>query len=238
MTHRLAWLASFAAAALAFGGVDSARAAQTNAEKCQLKRVKAAAKYESCVQKVLTLTGDSNDEDVPLGKCRQRYGAAYAKLQKLTDSSCAHARLVDNGDGTVTDNLTGLQWERKTDDGTIHDWDNAYLWSATGTAADGAAFGSFAAGLNNSTCFAGHCDWRVPTLAELGTLLLPEPFPCETSPCTDPVLGLVVTDFCYWSSSSAFHDPSSAWDMCFSTGHARPNPKSLPAYLRAVRGGL
>ena len=48
---------------------------------------KAAAKYESCVQKILTLTGDSNGEDPPLGKCRQKYAKAYPKLQRLTGST-------------------------------------------------------------------------------------------------------------------------------------------------------
>jgi hypothetical protein len=38
-------------------------------------------------------------------------------------------RLVDNGDGTVTDNETGLMWEQKTDDGGIHDATNRYSWS-------------------------------------------------------------------------------------------------------------
>lgn len=125
----------------------------------------------------------------------------------------------------------------KTGDASIHDVNYSYTWSVTGVAADGASFIGFIAGLNTA-CFAGQCDWRLPTLAELGTLLLPEPFPCGTSPCMDPVLGPVSIDFCYWSSSSAFHDATLAWDLCFTTGHARPNPKSLGALLRAVRGGL
>ena len=33
---------------------------------------------------------------------------------------------TDNGDGTITDNTTGLIWEKLTDDGTIHDKDNVY----------------------------------------------------------------------------------------------------------------
>ncbi len=34
---------------------------------------------------------------------------------------------TDNGDGTVTDNQTGLTWEKKSDDGSIHDKDDRLL---------------------------------------------------------------------------------------------------------------
>lgn len=36
---------------------------------------------------------------------------------------------VDNGDGTITDTSTGLMWEKKSDDGSIHDKDDVYTWS-------------------------------------------------------------------------------------------------------------
>jgi hypothetical protein len=35
---------------------------------------------------------------------------------------------VDNGDGTITDAVTGLMWEKLSDDGSIHDADAAYGW--------------------------------------------------------------------------------------------------------------
>jgi hypothetical protein len=38
----------------------------------------------------------------------------------------ATLRYQDNGDGTVTDKNTGLVWEKKSDDGGIHDMDNLY----------------------------------------------------------------------------------------------------------------
>ena len=35
---------------------------------------------------------------------------------------------TDNGDGTVTDNRTGLVWEKKSDNDDIHDQDMTYTW--------------------------------------------------------------------------------------------------------------
>jgi hypothetical protein len=40
---------------------------------------------------------------------------------------------VDNGDGTVTDSNTGLMWEKKSNDGGLHDFDNSYRWSGDGS---------------------------------------------------------------------------------------------------------
>ena len=69
---------------------------------------------------------------------------------------------TDNGDGTITDNNTGLQWEKKSDEENVndndnttfpHDKDNLYTWDN--------AFAVHVAGLNTAN-FAGHNDWRVP----------------------------------------------------------------------------
>jgi hypothetical protein len=64
---------------------------------------------------------------------------------------------TDNGDGTITDNDTGLQWEKKSDDGTIHDKDNTYTWED--------AFAVHVATLNAEE-FAGHTDWRLPNVGD------------------------------------------------------------------------
>ena len=67
------------------------------------------------------------------------------------------ARYVDNGDGTVTDHYTGLQWEKKDGAGgganlaNPHDVDNRYTWSGSGTAADGTAYTDFLSQLNTCT---------------------------------------------------------------------------------------
>ena len=55
-------------------------------------------------------------------------------------SSCTNTRFVDNGDGTVTDNKTGLMWEQTvgtvggTNTGDINDVNNTYTWSSSSTA--------------------------------------------------------------------------------------------------------
>src|SRR5262245_21039547 len=66
---------------------------------------------------------------------------------------------TDNGDGTITDNNTGLMWEKKDDSGGgIHDMDNTYTWCADDMAPfavcdsvngmDGTIVTTFLAGLN------------------------------------------------------------------------------------------
>src|SRR2546422_4574104 len=69
---------------------------------------------------------------------------------------------TDNGDGTITDNNTGLMWEKLSMDGSVHDVSNTYTWAN--------AFAQHVATLNG-TSFAGHNDWRMPNVKELESLM-------------------------------------------------------------------
>lgn len=155
---------------------------------------------------------------------------------------------VDNGDGTVTDNRTGLMWEKK--DGTCavagpHCWNNTYTWTATGTAPDGTLYTNFLATLNlnsssdgTAVCFANHCDWRIPTVVELRSILFVQfPTVCTSIPCIDPIFGPTQPTF-YWSSSSDAGFSGAAWDVIFdSTASVNANNEPNAFYARAVRGG-
>ncbi len=108
---------------------------------------------------------------------------------------------------------------------------------------DGPAYTTFLATLNNCTSndgttasggFAGHCDWRLPTSAELQTLLL-APFSCGTHPCIDQtIFGPTQTN--YWSSTPT-GDPFNVWLVGFFDGSVFMHDTTLNGYARAVRGG-
>lgn len=260
-----------ATAALAWAA--TANATLTPAQKCEKAKDKAAAKYGQCIatQRGKEIAGKIPD----FARCATKLDDAFAKAeQKAIDagSACptsgdaaavlarAHrvfdpdnalpkwfsgTRFVDNGDGTVSDTLTGLMWEKKTDDSTIHDKDNVYSWSSSGTAPDGTVYTTFLATLNNCTSsdgtaisggFSGHCDWRLPTSAELQTILL-APFPCATSPCIDQtIFGPTAADY-YWSATTNAGGPMVAWVVFFGDGSVAPGSKTFSTVVRAVRGG-
>ena len=135
-----------------------------------------------------------------------------------------------------------------------HDVLNRYQWSTAGTAADGAAFTDFLPRLNGtlpagSACFAGHCDWRLPEISELQTILVGsdgstatgQAMTCDTTgPCIDPafaVLGGRTASSDYWSASSLATDPSFAWLAAFNIGLVVSPSKTADIFVRAVRAG-
>jgi hypothetical protein len=228
-------------------GARPAHAAGTPEQQCLKALYTAAGKYAYCQQKAeakLFGGGDLNGYQYAVGKCRKRYtDTATGPWLPFPPCLPLTPRFVDNGT-TVTDNLTGLQWEKKTDDATVHGTDGSYSWSDVvgGTAADGTAFTIFLAALNDSLaaggCFTGQCDWRLPTVVELQTILLGERYPCSTSPCIDPIFEPLVIAGSYWSATTDASGPASAWVVGFNGGLVLSQPKSEGLFVRAVRGGL
>lgn len=163
---------------------------------------------------------------------------------------------TDNGDGTITDNVTGLMWEKKDDSGGIHDKDNGYSWSGpsygTTNDMDGTISTVFLATLNAGAGFAGHTDWRIPNYKELVSILnleIPAPGPTvdaafhKPGTCTGCMDVTAATCSCmggsaYWSSTTYQSYSLLAWLVLFDNGFVDAYSKSNGYRVRAVRGGL
>ncbi|MCB2181062.1 MAG: DUF1566 domain-containing protein [Desulfobulbaceae bacterium] len=136
---------------------------------------------------------------------------------------------------------TGLMWEMKTNDGTIHDRDNKYTWCDTnpetnggyaGTCGNGTDTEDFIQALNDAQ-FGGYNDWRLPTIKELSTLV-----------DADMVGNTIDLDkfpdnqaYYYWSSSTYAASTGNAWNVYFGYGYVNYYSKLNSFYVRAVRGG-
>jgi hypothetical protein len=175
-------------------------------------------------------------------------------------------RYVVNGDGTLTDSQTGLMWEIKTGISSstpycagnsptdVHDVNNCFVWSASGTAADGTLYTVFLATLNGGDyyspsagqdvssgptgCFANHCDWRIPTIAELSSIIELTSSGCSlysSYGCIDIAFG-PARALPYWSSSTWASSPTVALYIDFADGSTSTDGyKSNPGNVRAVR---
>ncbi len=152
---------------------------------------------------------------------------------------------TDNGDGTITDNTTGLTWEKKDDAGAIHDKDNVYTWSTGTNEMDGTIVTTFLAMLNGGGGFAGHTDWRVPNVSELETLrnleaANPSTYAAFNTGCVPACTVLTCScmlSYSYYSSSTDHDLPTHAWLVMFSNGSPIQSYKTLPGFVRAVRAG-
>ena len=225
--------------------------------KCDSARVAAWRKYQACVGNVAYKDAKvvGFDQRAAFAKCRHKYFGRWAKFQSYVGSTCVGPRFTDNGDQTVTDNLSGLVWEKKDDAGLVHDKDNAYTWSSGMQAKeDGTAFTSFLTGAVtglNVAAFGGASGWRLPKLAELQTIMLDfeckgdsgsPTCSCPSHPCIDPALDAGNTlPGIYWSNSVYVAGAESAWVVDFFGGPAGWQVVSQNTWVnsavRAVRGG-
>jgi hypothetical protein len=122
------------------------------------------------------------------------------------------ARFIDNNDGTVTDNTTGLMWSKDN-------VGNGELNHAAATKA--------CADLK----LAGHSNWRLPTRAELLTLV--------DDTRHQPAIDVGAFPSCksgwYWSSTAAARNAACAWLVNFDGGYAGSGSRGYKAFVRAVR---
>ena len=140
-------------------------------------------------------------------------------------------RFTDNGDGSVTDNLTGLVWLQDANCGDVQasDWWNAlnnayFLHGQNGTC--GLWDGSYSG------------DWRMPNVKELQSLIdygsrVPQEEPAlpEGNPFVD------VSNAAYWTSTTYRVNAGYALIVDIGTGVIDYRDKTYLGYVWPVRGG-
>ncbi len=149
-------------------------------------------------------------------------------------------RFTDNGDGTVTDNLTGLIWLKDASCADLAgtDVDGGGNWTTALSAA--AALSSGTCGLTDGSS-AG--DWRLPQVQELHSLIdyefsLPALSDAAgTAQWTEGDAFSGVQSEIYWSSTSLALFPWDAWDLVLTLGFVDSNAKSSTRFVWPVRGG-
>lgn len=136
-------------------------------------------------------------------------------------------RFTDNGDGTITDNLTGLTWLKDASCLGIQNWANALA------AANALADGNLACGLADGS-IAG--DWRLPNRSELASLLDLGTSITPVLPAVNPFMNFVASF--YWSSTTFASVTTLAWVVNFGNGFVTSGSKTSGNFVTAVRGGL
>jgi len=158
----------------------------------------------------------------------------------------APLRFVDNGDGTVSDLNTGLMWEKKSDDGGLHDQDNIYRWtSELGFEQETVWDWVNDVNTEGGAGFAGRSDWRIPNIKELQSIVdyehvTPAVVTTFNGGCVPGCSALscsCTSVFNYWSSTTAASSASFAWVVVFDSGAVDFNSKESERFVRAVRGG-
>jgi len=119
----------------------------------------------------------------------------------------------NNGNGTITDRITRLVWQRQ-DEGTTAVWEDAI------TRCEALSLG-------------GHTDWRLPNVKELRSIV-------DSGTYAPAIYAGYFTNTrtdSYWSSTTYGASPNAAWRVNFWHGEVTSSLKENALFVRCVRGG-
>ncbi|MCI5178095.1 MAG: DUF1566 domain-containing protein [Candidatus Electrothrix sp. AW3_4] len=144
---------------------------------------------------------------------------------------------IDHGDGTITDTKTGLMWKRcleglsgvNCEEGKVE----RYIWNE-------------AVEHSKNVEYAGYADWRLPTVAELKTLVYCSKGKNKEGYCKDgsavPTINQQAfpnaeAEYFVWSGSPRAYNSDNAWYVGFYGGYSVSDSRLYAYAVRLVRGG-
>ncbi len=160
-------------------------------------------------------------------------GGTYANFRTYDDrvllvyGVSAPAAFTDNSDGTVTDSLPGLMWDKCTSGQSGAGCAGTavyYTWKQALALATSA----------NTDNYKGHSDWRLPNIKELESLVKIN----ASYPTIDATFPHTPSNdnTGYLSSTIYTHDPTAAWHVHFDDGHLHAWDVTYPNfYVRLMR---
>jgi hypothetical protein len=135
---------------------------------------------------------------------------APASPGKLAADQIAES-YTDNGDMTVTDNVTKLMWQQNVD--TNYRTQTVAIQQCA------------------SLSLAGYHDWRLPTQIELLSIV----DYTRANPCLDATYFPGTPAYAFWSSTPYTPSNAFAWGVTFDYGTEGTNTTLFPAGVRCVR---
>jgi len=145
------------------------------------------------------------------GVIRDKYEKDY--VYAVRGPALTYGKFQDNGNGTVTDQMTGLMWQAI--EIRPEKWQQALAYC-------------------RQLELGGYSDWRLPTIKELSTLVNES----RANPATDTTFFPGTRSAAYWSSTTFAQHPGFAWYVRFDDGlEYNGGYKGRRYFVRAVRGG-
>lgn len=148
------------------------------------------------------------------------YQKGYTLTRPIVKGAVGNTRYIDNGDGTITDNATGLMWVQDAagaggNFGVPLTWQDAldFCWTLD---------------------FGGHADdWRLPNIKELISITDYG----LVNKAIDPIFLNILANY-YWSSTTYKDIDAYAWFSYFYAGDIMYDDKMMEKYVLPVRLGL
>jgi hypothetical protein len=146
------------------------------------------------------------------GGVNNSYRYTNARVRCVRGIQSPAPAFIDNLNGTVTDNTTGLTWQQEDQ--------SLMLWNSALSYCEGLSLG-------------GHTDWRLPNVKEIESL--------TDDTRISPAIDSIYFPNYYWgghrTSTTVSTETGFSWGVVFNYGGIGMNDKSGNTYVRCVRGG-